>query len=86
LGGIIGSNIYLVREKPHYRTGYAISLGFIGIALLSVVANYTYLSAMNKKRERYINENGGADGVVEKHGDVTLTEMGDRSFLFKYTL
>jgi hypothetical protein len=44
------------------------------------------LSSINKKRERYVDENGGPDGVTEKHGEVTLTEMGDRSPLFRYTL
>lgn len=86
LGGIIGSNIYLAREKPAYHTGYGISMGFIGIALIAVVWQYFFLIGQNKKRERYIRENGGVEGVVEKHGDVTLTEMGDRSYLFHYTL
>lgn len=44
------------------------------------------LHSINKKRERYVMENGGPDGVVDKHGDVALTEMGDKSPLFKYTL
>ncbi len=44
------------------------------------------LTTINRKRERYVEDNGGVDGIVEKHGDVTLTEMGDRSPLFHYTL
>ncbi|CAG9986789.1 unnamed protein product [Clonostachys byssicola] len=85
-GGLIGSNIYLAREKPAYRIGYGISLAFLSCAIIAaVVMNFT-LSSINKKRERYVDENGGPDGVTEKHGEVTLTEMGDRSPLFRYTL
>lgn len=54
--------------------------------MIATVAMIFILRAINKKRERYIAENGGPDGVVDKHGDVTLAEMGDRSPLFKYTL
>ncbi|KEZ46290.1 hypothetical protein SAPIO_CDS1211 [Scedosporium apiospermum] len=85
-GGLIGSNIYLAREKPHYRLGYGISIGFIGLGIIAAGTMLFILSAINKKRERYVAENGGPDGVVEKHGDVALTEMGDKSPLFKYTL
>ena len=86
LGGIIGSNIYLAKEKPAYHTGYGISIGFIGAGLIAAFTMLFSLSTINKKRERYIEENGGPDGVVDKHGEQTLTEMGDRSPLFRYTL
>ena len=66
--------------------GYGISIGFITFAIIAAALMRIILSSINKKRERYIDENGGADGVVDKHGDYTLTEMGDRSPLFKYTL
>lgn len=66
--------------------GYGISIGFIGVAIFATGLMLFTLSTINKKRERYVEENGGPDGVVDKHGDVALTEMGDRSPLFKYTL
>lgn len=85
-GGLIGSNIYLAREKPHYRLGYGISLLFLGLGIIAAAAMVVILKIINKKRKRYVDENGGPDGVVDKHGEMTLTEMGDKSPLFKYTL
>lgn len=85
-GGLIGSNIYLAAEKPRYTTGYGISIGFISLAIIATGVMLVILSSINKKRGRYIEENGGPDGVVDKHGDVALTEMGDKSPLFRYTL
>lgn len=85
-GGLIGSNIYLAKEKPHYRMGYGISIGFISVAIIATVVMRVILTSINKKRAQYIEDNGGPDGVVDKHGEVTLAEMGDRSPLFKYTL
>ncbi|OAQ89908.1 major facilitator superfamily transporter [Purpureocillium lilacinum] len=85
-GGLIGSNIYLAREKPHYRLGYGISIGFIACAIIATAVMWFTLTTINRKRERYVEDNGGVEGIVEKHGDVTLTEMGDRSPLFHYTL
>lgn len=56
------------------------------MGIIAVAAMFIILMLINKKRQRYIDENGGPDGVVRKHGDVALTEMGDKSPLFKYTL
>ena len=66
--------------------GYGVSICFIGLGIIATIIMVFILSSINKKRERYIAENGGVDGVVEKHGDVALTEMGDKSPLFKYTI
>jgi MFS family permease len=86
MGGLVGSNIYLAREKPHYRLGYGISIGLMSLGTLAAVGMRLTLNSINKKRDRYAEENGGPDGIIAKHGEVTLNEMGDRSPLFRYTL
>lgn len=83
---MVGSNIYLAREKPHYRLGYALSLVLLGLGIIAATSMIFILKFINKKRQRYVDENGGPEGVVDKHGDVALTEMGDKSPLFRYTL
>ena len=59
---------------------------FLSLGSLACVAMFIILFLINKKRARYVEENGGPDGVLDKDGEVTLTEMGDKSPLFKYTL
>jgi hypothetical protein len=44
------------------------------------------LKSINAKRARYVEQEGGERAVIEKRGEWNLTEMGDRSPLFKYTL
>lgn len=52
LGGAVGSNIYLAREAPHYRTGYSVSLVCLVLAIVSTfVLRFAY-DRSNKQRER----------------------------------
>ncbi|KFX97820.1 hypothetical protein V490_02611 [Pseudogymnoascus sp. VKM F-3557] len=82
-GGLIGSNIFRDKDAPAYRLGYGISIGFIcmsaGCATLMVIL----LNRINKKRDAVVEEMGGEAVVVEEHGEWNLTEMGDRSLLFR---
>lgn len=86
LGGFIGSNIYRTQDKPAYRLGYGISLGFLTTAIGATILMMLVLKTINKKRERFIEQEGGEDTVIEKFGVWHLTEMGDRSPLFRYTI
>ncbi|CVL13727.1 hypothetical protein FPRO06_07716 [Fusarium proliferatum] len=86
LGGFVGSNIYLARDRPAYRLGYGISLGFIFCAILAAGSMMFFLNRINKKRDEYVAREGGERAVIEKYGEWTLAEMGDRSPLFRYTI
>lgn len=52
LGGIVGSNIYLDREKPRFKTGYSIGLSFIVLAGVLATIFYAGLLAENRRRDR----------------------------------
>ena len=81
LGGAVGTNIYLSKEAPHYWTGYGVSLGVVA---LSIIASFT----MKVKLQR---ENARRDAMSEadiraRYTDQELSDMGDRSPFFRYTI
>lgn len=78
LGGIIGSNIYLTKEKPQYRTGFSVSLAFCVLGLLASVALRVALSRVNAKRDRM-----SVEEIHAKYTQEQLTEMGDMSPLIR---
>lgn len=82
IGGIIGSNIFLGSEAPHYWTGYGVCLG---VGVMSAVA--TLVMRFLLKRE---NDRRDKLSEVEIHASYThedeLLRMGDASPYFRYTL
>lgn len=56
------------------------------MAALSATLMIFTLNNINKKRARAVTEAGGEARVVNERGEWNLTEMGDRSPLFKYIL
>ncbi|RSM14774.1 hypothetical protein CDV31_005208 [Fusarium ambrosium] len=79
LGGIVGSNIFLVRESPRYYTGYGVSFACIGLAIISAIVLRAAYMAQNRKRELM-----SEDEIREKYTDNELMRLGDRSPLFRY--
>ncbi|RBR18081.1 hypothetical protein FVER53590_04332 [Fusarium verticillioides] len=47
LGGFVGSDIYLARQRPAYRLGYGISLGFIFCAIIAAGSIMFFLNRIN---------------------------------------
>ncbi|KAH7131754.1 major facilitator superfamily domain-containing protein [Dactylonectria estremocensis] len=84
--GFMGSNTYRAQDKPAYRLGYGLSLGFMGAALLVALTMILALSDIIRRRQKYIVKNSGAQAVLNEVGEHNLTEMGDKSPLFRYTL
>jgi hypothetical protein len=80
IGGILGSFMYLEREKPKYYTGFGISLalGVTGV-IMAVLLEWSYIVA-NKRKERE------ADEARTRYTEEELFDMGDRSPLFKHVL
>jgi len=81
VGGVIGSFIYLDREKPKYPTGFGTSLAIAGAGVVSsLILEVTYWR-INKRRAKT-----SEDEVRAKYSAEELEQMDDRSPLFRYNL
>lgn len=81
IGGLIGSYIYLEREKPLYPTGYGTSLGFAFAGIVAASLMETFLSIGNKRRAQLSEAE-----IRAKYTSEELDQMGEKSPLFKYSL
>lgn len=81
IGGLIGSYIYLEREKPRYPTGYGTSLGF-GVAGLVAATLLEILLKRGNAKKAAMSE----DEIRDRYTDEELQRMGEKSPLFKYAL
>ncbi|PGH16159.1 hypothetical protein AJ79_01926 [Helicocarpus griseus UAMH5409] len=80
-GGIVGSYMFLEREKPGYPTGFGIGLSFAAVTLIStLVLEFSYWK-INKKRDAIDEEE-----IRRQYSDEQLARMGDKSPLFRYKL
>ncbi|USP78788.1 uncharacterized protein yc1106_06062 [Curvularia clavata] len=85
MGGIMGSNIYLSREAPKYRTGFSASLSMCCLAIImTFVLRWAY-SRENRKRDQMIAEQGEA-AIRARYSEEELLLMGDKSPFYRYTL
>ncbi|PVH93054.1 MFS general substrate transporter [Periconia macrospinosa] len=85
MGGIMGSNIYLDREKPKYRTGFGVSLAMcLAAIIMTIVIRFAY-QRENAKRMKLLEEHG-EDAIRARYSDQEMLELGDKSPFFKYTL
>lgn len=74
IGGIIAGQIYLVRERPYYLTGQAVSFTGCGLAWCGVLLLWYIFAKENAKRDKLVRE--GAED----------TGKGDQSIHFRYQL
>ncbi|KAI5456668.1 major facilitator superfamily domain-containing protein [Mariannaea sp. PMI_226] len=81
MGGIVGSNIFLVKEAPKYWTGYGVCLSIAVCATISTLILKRSYYNHNASRDRMTDEE-----IREKYTDNQLTQLGDRSPYFRYTL
>ncbi|KAK6499165.1 hypothetical protein TWF481_011736 [Arthrobotrys musiformis] len=80
-GGIIGSYIYIEKEKPRYPTGFGASFGFAAAGIVAGLILEYCLWNINRKNARFTEEE-----IREKYSEEELDKMGEKSPLFKYTL
>ncbi|GAA6024865.1 hypothetical protein JCM10207_003160 [Rhodosporidiobolus poonsookiae] len=81
LGGVIGSQIYLSYQAPKYPVGFGVSMAAAGLGIVTTVAMRFAFSRTNARRGQISEEE-----VRARYSGAELTEMGDKSPLFRYTL
>lgn len=80
LGGAIGSNVYLEKQKPHYWLGFGFGLGISVAAIAATVVLKVEYQRLNRRKE----ELGTEEEVRARFGEEELIRMGDKSPLFRY--
>ena len=48
----MASNIFIQSESPRYRTGYSVSLSFLGLCAIACTVLFFGIKRENKKRDR----------------------------------
>lgn len=85
LGGICGSNIYFKAEAPRYPTGFGVCLAAFVLTIIAANAlRLAYQRENNGRDERIIRL--GQSAVEGEYNDQELSDMGDKSPLFRYSL
>lgn len=74
----MASNFYRAKDKPKFLLGHGLELGFVVMGLVAVLVLRISYGRINAKRER----SGEAHGLT----DAELSDLGDRSPSFRYTL
>lgn len=72
----IAGQIYRTSDKPYYRLGHGVSLGFFAFGLLCMTLEWRFYVSRNKAKERMTAE----DKAMMDEAGVT----GDRHYSFKY--
>lgn len=85
LGGICGSNIFILSQAPKFPTGFGTALGMEVAAIISAIVLRRMLVSENKKRDDFMADKTVED-VKAMYTEQELLDLGDRSPLFRYTL
>ncbi|KIW83497.1 hypothetical protein Z517_02742 [Fonsecaea pedrosoi CBS 271.37] len=81
MGGIVGSNIFLSNQAPHYWTGYGVIMGIDCLAVVAcLILRFSY-KRINAERDRMSEEE-----IRARYTDDELLKMGDKSPFYRYTL
>lgn len=81
-GGSIGSNIYLAEEAPTYPLGFGFSVGATVLGAMIPATIHWFLMRKENRRRDTLN----MDTVQSQHTSLELSEMGENSPLFRFTL
>ncbi|KAI0581696.1 UhpC Sugar phosphate permease [Pyrenophora tritici-repentis] len=81
MNGVVSSNIYDSKEKPHYRTGHSIVLAYQFLFLFGG----TVFMHFALKRENRLRKEGKRDIWIQGKTELEIEEMGDMRPDFYYT-
>ncbi|CAK7237470.1 hypothetical protein SBRCBS47491_009986 [Sporothrix bragantina] len=81
-GGSIGSNIYLASEAPTYPLGFGFSVGATVLGAMIPATIHWWLMRRENARRATLD----VDAVQAQYTPAELSEMGENSPLFRYTL
>lgn len=79
-GAFVASNVFITKEEPDFRTGFAVGLGLIGLAAISLTAMYVGLRLANRARDR----RGQALRAGYEH--MAVEDLGEKHPDFRYVL
>ncbi|KAL7912456.1 MFS general substrate transporter [Trichoderma velutinum] len=83
IGGVVGSNIFLSREGPEFRTAYLVLASFFSAGIVTTIAQLCLLLWANRADERLIESIPLED---REQLEEERKDDGDKSPFFKYTL
>ncbi|KAK4545838.1 hypothetical protein LTR36_002402 [Oleoguttula mirabilis] len=81
LAGAMASNFYRAADKPRYKLGHALEIGFITAGLIAASILIVSYRTVNAKRERAM-----ANAEHNGYTPAELSDLGDKAITFRYTL
>ncbi|RFU28082.1 hypothetical protein B7463_g8247, partial [Scytalidium lignicola] len=80
IGGVVGSNIFLARESPSFRTAYLVLASFFSVGIVTSTTQLWLLTSANRKKERLIEATPLED---QERLDMEWKDEGDKSPFFR---
>jgi hypothetical protein len=81
LSGVVGSNIFIAAESPHYWAGYGTCLGVSCAGIAATICLRRAYKRINAERDKISEEE-----IRAKYTEAQLLDLGDQSPYFRYTL
>ena len=81
LNGAVSSNIYRAVDKPRYKLGHSIVIGYLCLAFFGSLSAFIYLVSENKKRR-----SGQRDHRIAGKTEEEIMELGDHHPEYLYRL
>ncbi|KAK6832877.1 Vitamin h protein [Apiospora arundinis] len=77
-GSFIGTNVYLKREEPTFRTGFSVGLGLCAVGMLAATVMFVGVLVANKRRDEK------RDAFAEVVNEGSIEELGEQHPDFRY--